>query len=164
MPFSAAAIASNDYLTGRQQCVQGSDNSVLAQRFTTTLLLADLAAAQVGALGILPAGHVPTMVEIDAAQLDSNGAPTLTYSLGVMNPLATAISVLPADGGAAWATGLTIGRTAGGSASGPIPSRPLKLVTQTQVDRQIGIQITGAAATAVSGSIAVTVHYRPGPA
>lgn len=162
MPFTAAAIASNDFLTGRQQCIQGSDNSILAQRFTTVLAVADLAAAQVGALGILPAGHVPVMVEIDSAQLDSNGAPTLAYSLGILNAAATAISTTTPDGGAAWATALTTGRTAG--ASGPIPSRPLKLVTQTQTDRQIGIALTGAAATAVAGSISVTLYYRPGPA
>lgn len=161
MPFSASANTSSDFLTGRTPPVQGTDSSLLAVRYAINLTTADLANGICGAVGILPAGHIPVAIEIDAAQLDSNGAPTLAYSVGVLNAGQTAIDTAAANGGAAWLTGQTVGRTAGGSASGPVASRPLKLVTQTQVDRLIGILLTAAAATAVAGQLAITLWYRP---
>lgn len=161
MPFSAAANTSSDYMTLRTPPVQGTDTSVMAVRFPIQLLAADLANGIVGALGILPAGHVPVGFEVDAAQLDSNGAPALAYSVGVLNAAQSAIDTSADCGGAAWATGLTTGRTAGGSASGLIASRPLKKCTQRQTDRLIGIAITGGAATPVAGELAITLWYRP---
>jgi hypothetical protein len=161
MPFSAATNNANDLFTGRSQAVHGSDATVVCQRYPVSLATADLANGVCGAVGILPAGHVPVAFEIDAAQLDSNATPTLAYSVGVVNAAVTALSTAAADGGAAWATGQTIGRTAGGSASGILASRPLKLVQQSQVDRQIGIILTAAAATAVAGQLALTLWYRP---
>lgn len=161
MPFSASATASSDTLTLRTPPIQGTDPSVQCVRYPINLTTADLANGVCGAVGILPAGHIPVAIELDAAQLDSNGAPTLAYSVGVLNAGQTALDTSAANGGAAWATGQTIGRTAGGSASGPIASRPLKLTQQAQVDRFIGILLTGAAATAVAGQLAITLWYRP---
>lgn len=160
MPFSAAAQASNDYFTGRAQAPTTFDGSVVAARMVQTLATADLANGVVGGLALLPAGAVPVAYEIDAAQLDSNATPTLAYSVGILNAAQSAISTATADGGAAWATGLTTGRTAGGSHSGVLSSRPVKLVQASQSDRVVGIQLTGAAATAVSGQIAMTLWYR----
>lgn len=161
MAFSAAAAASSGYLTGRIPSIQGSDPSTVAVRYTVDLATADLASGIVGAVGILPAGHIPVGFEIDAPQLDSNGTPTFAYSVGILNAAGTDLSTAAADGGAAWATGQVIGRTAGGSASGLVASRPVKLVTQTQTDRLVAIKTTGAAATAVAGTFAITLHYRP---
>jgi hypothetical protein len=161
MPFSAAATASSDFLTGRAQPIQATDASVICQRYPINLATGDLANGTCGVVGILPAGHIPVAFEIDAAQLDSNGTPTLAYSVGVVNAAQTALSTATADGGAAWATGQTTGRTSGGSASGIVASRPMKTVQQAQVDRQIGIILTAAAATAVAGQLALTVWYRP---
>jgi hypothetical protein len=161
MPFSAAATASSDFLTGRSPTIQATDTSVICQRFPINLAAADLANGVCGAVGILPAGHVPVAFELDAAQLDSGGSPTLAYSVGVLNAAQTALSTAAADGGAAWATGQTTGRTAGGSASGIVASRPMKTVQQAQVDRNVGIILTAAAATAAPGQLALTVWYRP---
>lgn len=161
MAFTASAQASSDFLTGRKSAPNAAGAEDISQRFTVNLATADLAASVIGAVGILPAGHVPTGIEIDASQLDSNGTPTLAYSVGILNDAGTAISTAAADGGAAWLTGQTTGRTAGGSASGLIASRPLKTVKQsTTADRKIGILITGAAATAVAGDFNVTLYYR----
>lgn len=161
MPFSNSAVTSSDTLTLRTPPIQGTDTSTVCVRYPVTLTAADLANGVVGALGILPAGHIPVAFELDAAQLDSNGTPTLAYSVGILNAAQSAIDTAAANGGAAWATGQTIGRTAGGSASGIVPSRPLKLVQQTQQDRMVGIALTAAAATAVAGQIALTLWYRP---
>lgn len=161
MPFNANTAASSDFLTGRKPTIQASDNATISERFTINLAVADLAVDVCGAVAILPAGHVPVAIEVDAAQVDSNGSPTLAYSVGILNAGQTAIDVTTASGGAAWATGLTIGRLAGGSASGVVASRPLKMVPQAQVNRLVGILLTGAAATAVAGQFAITLHYRP---
>lgn len=160
MPFSASAQSTQDFLTGRLQAPTTLDGSVVAPRSTVSLTTADLASGIVGGVALLPAGAVPVAVEVDAAQLDSNGTPTLAYSIGILNAAQTAISTTTPDGGAAWATGQTTGRTAGGSASGLIASRPLKLVQPATTDRWVGIQLTGAAATAVAGQLAMTLHYR----
>lgn len=160
MPFSAAAQATQDQVSGRTPAPTTFDGSTVAQRSAVNLAVADLGAGVVGGLVLLPAGTVPVAMEIDAAQLDSNGAPALAYSIGILNAGQTAISTSAADGGAAWATGQTTGRTAGGSHSGFIPSRPMKTVTPAPVDRWVGIQVTGAAATAVAGQMAMTLHYR----
>lgn len=161
MTFSASAVASSDFMNGRLPAIQGSATDVTYQRYPIKLTTADLANGVVGAVGILPAGHIPVAVEVDADQLDSNGAPAFAYSLGILKSDQSDLSTATADGGAAWATGLTVGRTAGGSASGPVASRPLKLVQQAQVDRLVGIKVTGAAATAVAGTLALSLWYRP---
>jgi hypothetical protein len=160
MPFSAAAQASNDFFTGRAQAPTTFDGSVMAVRSAVSLATADLANGTVGGLAILPAGAIPVAFELDATQLDSNGTPTLAYSVGVLNAAQTAISTATADGGAAWATGQTTGRTSGGSASGIVASRPAKLVTPSTSDRTIGVSLTAAAATAVAGTLAMTLWYR----
>lgn len=162
MPFSANATASSDFLTQRRPVTAGSDSSLIAERYEITLGTADLALNVVGAVGILPAGHVPVGFELDAAQLDSNATPALTFSVGVLNAAHAAISTAAADGGAAWATSVTsVGRTAGGSASGLVPSRPLKTVRPSDLDRPVGVQVTAAAATAVAGTLALTLYFRP---
>jgi hypothetical protein len=161
MSFSTSAQASNDFLTGRKPVPNAAGIELIAQRFSINLATADLAAAVIGAIGILPGGHVPVAIEFDAAQLDSNGAPTWAFSVGILNAAGTALSTAAADGGAAWLTGQTIGRLAGGSASGPVASRPMKTVVQSSIaDRQIGLLVTGAALTAVAGDFNVTLYYR----
>jgi len=161
MSFSASAQASNDFLTGRKPVPNAAGIELISQRFSISLATADLANGVIGAIGILPGGHVPVAFELDASQLDSNATPTLAYSVGILNAAGTALSTASADGGAAWATGQTTGRTAGGSASGIVPSRALKTAVQSALaDRQIGILLTAAAATAVAGDLNLTLYYR----
>ena len=158
MPFSASARASADFLTGRNPVDTPSNINLAAERFTVDLTTADLALNAIGAVGILPAGAVPMFVEIDSTRLDTNGAPTLAFSLGVVNDAETAISTASADGGAAWLTGRQEGRAAG--VSGLLTSAAMRSVQPSQVNRKIGVQFTGAAATAQAGTIGVTVYYR----
>jgi hypothetical protein len=160
MPFSPAAQASNDFFTGRAPVPTPSGGAVIAVRSAVSLGTGDLANGTVGGLAILPAGAIPVAFELDATQLDSNGTPTLAYSVGVLNAGQSAISTATADGGAAWATGQQTGRAAGGSASGIVASRPLKLVAASQADRVIGIALTGGAATPQAGVLGLTLWYR----
>jgi hypothetical protein len=157
MPFSNNAKASSDFITGRRPVPFPAGIELIAQRFPITLTTADEATSTVGVVGILPAGCVPVAFEVDAAQLDSGAA--LAYSLGIVNAAETAISTVAADGGAAWATGLTTGRTSAG-AGGIVASRPMKTVRSTSEDRNVGIAITAGSATPVAGEIAVTLYFR----
>lgn len=158
MPFTASARASSDVLTGRKPVETPANVNLACIRFAVALATADLALNAIGAIGILPAGAVPMFVEIDATDMDSNGTPALAFSLGVVNDAETAISTAAADGGAAWLTGRQEGRAAG--VSGLLTSLPMRSVTPAAVDRKLGVLITTAAATAVAGTLGVTVYFR----
>lgn len=157
MAFSNTAKATNDFVTGRKSVVFPAGIEVVAQRYSMTLATADLASGVVGVVGILPAGCIPCAFEIDAAALDSGTA--LAYSVGIVNAAESAISTAAADGGAAWATGVTTGRTSAGH-GGFVSSRAMKTVQNSQVDRNVGISVTAAAGTAVSGDFNLTLWYR----
>ncbi len=158
MPFSATARASSDFLTGRNPIDTPSNINLAAERFIVGLATADLATSAIGAVGILPAGAVPMFVEIDATDMDSNGAPTLTFSLGVVDDAETAISTTAANGGAAWLTGRQEGRAAG--VSGLLTSAAMRAVTAATTNRKIGVQFTTGSATAVAGTFGFTLYFR----
>lgn len=158
MPFSASARASAGFLTGRNPVDTPSNINLAAERFTVDLTTADLVPNSIGAVGILPAGAVPMFLEIDATDMDTNGTPTLEFSLGVVNDAETAISTASADGGGAWLTGRQEGRAAG--VSGLLTSAAMRAVQASQVDRKIGVQFTTGAATPAAGTLGVTLYYR----
>ena len=169
MPFATATT--NDFLTGRKPARTGSEVDLVSERYELTLATADLAINTIGAIGILPAGHVPVAVLFDSDDLDSNATPTLVWSLGIGNlalhnaagavsadAVDTLISTTAADGGAAWGTGITTSQ-AGGQAQ--VLSKALSRVQSEQYDRDIVLLATTGAATAVSGKVGVTLIYRP---
>lgn len=161
-----AAATTNDFLTGRAPVLFPSGIETISQRYKLTLATADEAAAVFGNIGILPAGCIPTEVIIDSDDLDSNATPTLVWAVGVSNAAVvnnvqgtgvTALSVLAADGGAAWGTGITVSQ-AGGQVQ--VLSKALSRVTPTTYDRYICLNATAGAATAVAGEIGVMLQYR----
>lgn len=153
MSFSAT----NGYLEGRNP-IPTSDDEVIATRFALTLATGDLALNTIGAIGVLPPGHLPVALLFDADDLDSNGTPTVAMSIGLLDAAGTALSTATADGGAVWGAGITVGQ-AGGQVQ--VLSKALSRVTATQTDRYMGILVSTAAATAVSGQVGVTLLYRP---
>lgn len=164
MPF--ATSTTNDYLLGRAPIVTPSDSGNITVRFKLNLATGDMTLNNIGNFGILPAGCVPVSLLIDSDDLDTNASPTIAWQLGVGNgavtnniqsPASTAISTAAADGGAAWATGVTVSQ-AGGQAQ-PY-SKALARVTPVSYDRYLAIQATAAAATAAAGEIGVTLTYR----
>lgn len=169
MPFSKA----NDFITGRLQVPTPMDNCVAACRFEQDLATADLAVNTIGVIGILPAGYVPVGLIVDADDLDSNGTPTLAWSVGFGNLYGfnaagasapgtaanTLLSTATIDGAAALATGVTAGQT--GVMVQPL-SKALSRVQVAEYDRYIVLVATAGAATAVAGKVGVTVLYRPG--
>lgn len=164
MPF--ATSTTNDYLQGRTPIIAPSDTGDITVRFKLPLAIGDLTLNNLGNFGILPAGCVPVSLIVDSDDLDSNASPTIVWQLGVGNgavtnnvqsSTTTAISTATADGGAAWATGVTVSQ-AGGQIM-PF-SKALARIAPTTYDRYLAIQATAAAATAVAGEIGVTLTYR----
>lgn len=75
----------NDYISRRRQPINPSGQEVIVERMTLQLAAADLAVNSIGAIGFLPAGCVPVGLQIDSDQFDSNGTPTLVWSIGLSN-------------------------------------------------------------------------------
>lgn len=141
---------SNDLLTGRRPVQTPAGAEVLAQRATIDLVAADLDANDAGAVGILPAGCVPVGLTYDSDDLDTNGAPTITASVGLMtadgNDLATV-----------WVAGITASQT--GTAA-VLTSTALMRVAPAAVDRKFGIKFTAASATKAAGTVGITLAIR----
>lgn len=155
--MSFANAATSDYLNGRKPTITCDCSEVVAQRYPLTMATADLALNNVGVIGLLPAGCVPVGVLVDSDDLDTGGSPALVWSIGLANTGETDISTAPADGGAAWGTGLTVSQ-AGGQVQ--VLSKAISRVTATQADRKIMLKATTAAATAAAGELGVTLLYR----
>lgn len=153
MPFTN----SNDYLTGRKPTVFPAGAEVVAVRYPIALVAADLDENDIGAVGILPAGCVPVGVLVDSDDLDTNAAPAIALSVGVLNGDGDDLSTAAADGGAAWGTGLTVAQ-AGGQVQ--VLSKALARVAATGVDRTVALKVTTAAATKAAGTVGVTLLYR----
>ena len=152
-----ALTNSNDYITGRKPAVYPAGSEVVAVRFAVDLTTADLVLNRIGQVGVLPAGCVPVAMIVDCDDVDSNATPTVAMSIGVLNAAGTALSTASDDGGAAWATSVATGKAGGMDFP---TSKALQRVNSTTSDRSIGILVTAAAATAVAGTIGVTLLYR----
>lgn len=111
-------------------------------------------------MGILPAGHVPVDVLYSATDLDTNGAPAIVLSFGVLNAAKTDLSTDAEDGGAAWATGLTIGQAGTLARQSDVA---IHKVVAEEADRALGFKVTTAAATKAAGKLRVCVLARAVP-
>lgn len=157
---------SNDYLTGRKPVVSADSFGTCALRFSLAMVAGDLTLNNVGNIGILPAGCVPVGLLVDSDDLDTNASPTVAFAIGMSNAAVsnnvqgatpTDISTAAADGGAAWATAITVGQ-AGGQVQ-PL-SKALSRVQAVNYDRYIVLKATTAAATGAAGEFGVTLLYR----
>ena len=110
-------------------------------------------------MGNLPAGHVPVDVIYSATDLDT-GSPAHAVSFGVLNSAKDDISTAAADGGAAWATGLTIGQ-AGTLARQSVAA--IHSVTPATAPRALGFKVTTISATKAAGKIRAFVVCRAAP-
>lgn len=142
---------SNDYLTGRKPAVFPAGGEVVAPRATIDLVAADLDINDAGAVMILPAGCVPAgPLVYDSTDLDTNGAPTIVASVGVMNAANTDLDTVLAAGITASQTGTAVA----------VVTTALMALAPANVDRRIGIKFTAAAATKAAGTVGLTLPYR----
>lgn len=142
---------SNDYLTGRKPVPTAAGNEVVATRFETSLVAADLDINDVGSVAILPAGHVPVGIVYDSDDLDTNGTPTIVASVGPINAGETDLS-------SSWVTGITASQS-GVAAQLNLTTAAMRFSATT--DTKIGVKFTAAAATKAAGKIGLTLLYRP---
>lgn len=149
---------SNDTVIGRKPTQTTDSIELVGPRFQLSVLAADLTLNNLAPIGVLPAGYIPVAVIVDSTALDTNGVPTLALAFGILQPGQNALSTLATDGGAPWATGITVARAGGqvqvySLALANVPEDP-------EYDRTLAFQVTAAAATAAAGTLGVTVIYR----
>ena len=164
---------SNDYLDGRKPVPTAeSAHQVLATRFTVAMATGDLDTGDIGAVGILPAGHLPVGLRIDGTDMDSSTA-ALIFKVGIGNRALknaagatssdaknTLISTVAADGGGACgdsgaATNAAFDRDATRTLNN------MNAVTAVDYDRVIVVETQAGATTAVAGTLGITLMYRP---
>ena len=108
--------------------------------------------------GELPEDCVPVDFVLDAADLDSNGAPAIVLAAGLLNAGKTDLSAGADDGGASWLTASAIGQ-AGGIARPTV--RAMWLTNPLSATRRmLGAKITTGAATVQAGEVGFTISYR----
>lgn len=139
----------NDYLTGRAPGVTSDDGDLVAVRYVLHMETGDLAANKIGAVGILPAQCVPVQVLFDSDKLDTNAAPAIAASVGLLNAAGTGFDTT-------WGAGITTAQAGGQS---QVLSQAIAKTAATDTDRLIGVQFTAAAATAAAGDVGVTLLY-----
>lgn len=140
----------NDHLIGRKPAPFPAGGEVVASRAEIDLVAADLDANDAGSVVILPAGCVPVGVVYDSDDLDTNGTPTITAQIGVMNAGDNDLATV-------WASSITASRD--GSAV-HIVTPVMARVTPTGADRKVGVKFTAASATKAAGKVGLTLLYR----
>jgi hypothetical protein len=153
-----AFTASNDYITGRKPVQFPAGIETVSVRFTIAMATADLALNTIGQIGILPAGCIPIACYVDGTDMDSSTAAEI-FQVGIWDGAAASLSTVTADGGAAWGSTTAVNT----AFCQQILSQPMLTVTQTQVDRKIGVKVTTAPTTAVAGTLGVTIQYVAAP-
>lgn len=113
---------------------------------------ATLAAADIIGLCLLPADHIPCDFTLESTDLDTNGTPTLTLTVAVLNAGNTDV-VASTD----FITASTIGQTGGVVRADKILGLQL---AASNVDRIIGVKVANVAATKAAGTLKGTLYYR----
>lgn len=129
----------------------------IGQRFFIDVTAAQLVLNDIFEIAPIPVGHVPLGLVLDSDDLDSNGAPLISFDVGIMSGVWGDADQSRTIGNE-FLAGSTIGRTGG-------VDRPTKAsafrIAAVQQARSIGVKIAAAPATAVAGQIGLTIHYAP---
>lgn len=142
----------SEAMTGKKPVPQPYD-ALVSKVPVTIVLPAALAVGDILSLLEIPPQVDLVDYDVIAPQLDSNAAPTNTFSIGVENAGGTDLATV-------YEAGLTAGRTAGGSISRCSVAAPA--AADNSVARRIALKVTGAFATyAGSGkTVLVLLHLR----
>jgi hypothetical protein len=137
----------SELLTGKKPLPQPYDGSVL--QLPLTFVFGTVAPAVGDILALLELPPYTDLLDYDifAAQLDSNGAPTLAFSLGQENAGLTDLAVV-------YEAGLIFGRTANGSCNRATTA--VQQLADTTVARKLALKVTTAAATWAGAGKTVT--------
>ena len=152
-----ALIARTNYTNGVIPAVTADRAGDVVSQEVTITLSANPTANDTYAFLTLPANHVPVDCILTSDDLDTNGTPPITMSVGVLNAALTAIDTTSSSGGAAWISASTIGQSAGLARPTTVA---ISRVTPTSADRIIGVAFPAISATFASGKISLTLIYR----
>ena len=155
------AIIKSSTVLGTTPAPQVLDATPMTVNETVSLIAAQSAINNVVELAILPAGCVPISYVLDLDDLDSNGTPTITADLGIINAAETAVSTAAADGGAKWLTANTAAQNGGIVLSNASKAAYdiLKAVTPVDYNRIVGIVFPAGAATGQAGKARLEFTY-----
>ncbi|TYK73169.1 hypothetical protein FSY59_00485 [Comamonas sp. Z3] len=141
----------SDVATGKKAVPQPFDASVLTVAVDLTLPSVALAANDLLELLDIPPKVQLVAVDVVAPQLDSNAAPTLAFSLGVINAAGTDLATV-------YDTGLKPGVGATGSVA-TANSAALAFTNRDGI-RKLGLKVTTAAATSATAGKQVLALVR----
>lgn len=126
-------------------------SSLLGSLLLEYVTTANLAAGDIIDLGPLPAGLTPVDAAIITDDLDSNGAPTITLSLGLLNAAKTDL-----NGGTneTFITASTVGQTGGIARA---TTAAVYLLGASNAERRLGLKVVAGAATGVGAGKKIAV-------
>jgi len=120
---------------------------------------ANFAANDVIEMFDLPAGHVIDDLVLVSDDIDSNGAPAVSLSVGFINTTDNGLDVSAANGGAALIAASNIGQ-AGGVAR-PTTAATWRIAPQESgARRRVGILVVAAPATLQAGTLSLVARLR----
>jgi hypothetical protein len=131
----------SDVASAKKSVPQPNDALVTKVPIDVTLPAVALAVGDIITLLDIPPGIQLADYDVGGPQLDSNGAPTLAFSIGVENAAGTDLATV-------YEANLTFGRTASGSISRA--SNMAAALADRTVARRISLKVTAAAATSAS--------------
>lgn len=145
----ALLTTNSKHANGQARMPEPQGAEVVAVRVTHTLA-ANPTANDTAHLCDLPAGCVPVDCILDATDCDTNGTPTMTVSIGVLNAGKTDLDTL-------WITAATVAQT--GTMARPTTA-VLAQAGSSASARSIGLKFPAAAATFAAGTVNATILYR----
>lgn len=145
----ALLTTNSKYALGALQMPVAHNADVLCVRMTHALTAAPAANDTVW-LGDIPPGHVPVDFILDSPDIDTNGVPTVTISVGVLNAAKTDLSTV-------WLAASTIGQ-AGGMAR-PTTNDCVRTAPSTS-KISVGLKFPATTATFAAGTLGLTLFYR----
>lgn len=131
----------------------------LIQALLAIELTANPAVNDILVLGYIPEDHKVEDWFIESDDLDTNGTPTIAFSLGVLNADLTDIDTTARGGGAAWGTALDVAQS--GALVRATTAAATKTPSSSNDRKFIGLKVTAVAATFQAGAIRLHLSYRP---
>lgn len=156
------ATIKSKYRNGELNMPTPSGPEVVTVYTEVELAAGDVAINNVVQMFVLPANCVPVGYAINNDDLDTNGSPTLTADLGILDSTLLVVSTAAADGGDEWLDGSTALNAASLTlhTASKATFDVIKQVQKSSTDRIVAIVLKTASATAAAGTLGMEFSYR----
>jgi hypothetical protein len=123
---------------------------------TMEVTAAQLVTTNIFALAVIPKGHRASHFSLEADDLDTNGAPTLTLDLGILNSYyGAALDAAPALQATKIMEASTVGQAGGHDEPGATLKPMIDIGVDNAHDRIVAVKPAAAAATGAAGTISI---------